>query len=88
MDFVPRNYTNKSLYRQKREKSVGERREGFDLMMSNEVEQLKRSRTMSVELMNFLNYCDKLQFHSLKEMKTTSLRNQESATVCHLNMRL
>lgn len=87
VDFVPRNYTNESLYRQKREKSVGERREGFDLM-SNKVEQLKRSRTMSVELMNFLNYCDKLQFHSLKEMKTTSLRNQESATVCHLNRRL
>lgn len=81
-------YKQNSLYRQKRGKGVGERRERFDLMISNEVEQLKCSQTMSVELMNFLNYCDKLQFHNLKEMKTTSLRNQESVTVCRLNMRL
>lgn len=81
-------YKQKSLCKQKREKGVGERREGFDLMIPNKVEQLKCSWTICEELMNFLNYCDKLQFHNLKEMKTTSLRNPESDTVHHLNMRL
>ena len=81
-------YKQNSLYRQKRGKGVGEREEGSDPMISNKVEQLKRPRTMSVELMNFLHYYDKLQFHNLKAMKSTPLRNQESATVRHLNMRL
>lgn len=50
-------------------------------MIANNAEQLKRSWTMSVELMNFLNYCDKPRFHNLKEKMTTSLRNQVSQFV-------
>lgn len=69
-----------SLYRQKRGKGW-ERREGFNLMIANNAEQLKPSWTMSVELMNFLNYGDKPQFHNLKEKMTTSLRNQVSQFV-------
>lgn len=67
---------------------MGERREGFDLMIPNKVEQLKCSWATSEELMDFLYCCDKLQFHNLEETKTTSLRTQESATVHHLNMKL
>lgn len=51
---------------------MGERQEGFDLVISNKVEQLSHSQTMSVELTSFPNYCDKLQFHNL-EMKTTKI---------------
>lgn len=71
---------------------MGERQEGFDLVISNKVEQLSHSQTMSVELTSFPNYCDKLQFHNL-EMNTTKIffsfeRNQASAIVCHLGMRM
>lgn len=61
-------YKQNSLYRQRRKKGVGERQEGSDLVISNKDEQLNHSQTMSVELMSFLNYCDKLQVYNL-EMK-------------------
>lgn len=77
VDFVPRNYTNKTVFTDRREGRGGKVVRSLNLMISNNAEQLKQSWTMSVELMNFLNYCDKSLFHNLKEKVTTSLQNQE-----------
>lgn len=78
VDFVPRNYTNKTVFTDRREGRGGKVVRSLNLMISNNAEQLKQSWTVSVELMNFLNYYDKSLFHNLKE-KTTTLRNQEKS---------
>lgn len=78
VDFVPRNYTNKTVFTDRREGRGGKVVRSLNLMISNNAEQLKQSWTVSVELMNFLNYYDKSLFHNLKE-KITTLRNQEKS---------
>lgn len=67
-------YKQNSLYRQRREKGVGERQEGSDLLISNKDKQLNHSQTMSVELMSFLNYCDKLQVYNLEMKASLSIK--------------